>query len=285
MKTYAYFPGCSLERMARSYHVSTLEAAHKLGLEFKEVEDWNCCGATAYFHVDELLAYTLCARNLALAEREGADLVAPCSGCFKNMYFTNAHLKKEPELTEHVNAALEADGLTFSGTTKVRHLLSVFVDDVGLAEIKARVTHPLTGLRVAPYYGCQVLRPQKNGEDIEQPYFFEDLLSAIGATPAAYPTRLRCCGGSLIVTNRKAALAMVRDLLQSAVDQQAQVIATVCPLCQINLECYQRHVNRLFRTRFSVPVLYFTQLMGLALGVPARRLGVGTELTPALAVS
>lgn len=285
MKTYSYFPGCSLERMALSYHVSTLETARRLDVELKELEDWNCCGATAYFHVDELLAYTLCARNLAMAEREGADLVAPCSGCFKNMYFTNAHLKKEPDLAEHVNAALEADGLTFSGAIEVRHLLGVFVDDVGLPEIEKRVTKPLAGLRVAPYYGCQVLRPRKNGEDIEQPHFFEDLLSAIGATPVDYPPRLRCCGGSLIVTNRKAALAMVRDLLQNAVDQRAQVITTVCPLCQINLECYQRHVNRVFGTGFSVPILYFTQLMGLALGVPAQRLGIGTELTPALAVS
>lgn len=108
---------------------------------------------------------------------------------------------------------------------------------------------------------------------------------SIGATPVDYPPRLRCCGGSLIVTNRKAALAMVRDLLQSAVNQKAQVITTVCPLCQLNLECYQRHVNRVFGTGFSVPILYFTQLMGQALGVPAQRLGIGTELTPALAVS
>jgi heterodisulfide reductase subunit B len=284
MKTYAYFPGCSLERMARAYHLSALETARMLDIELEELEDWNCCGATAYFHIDELLAYTLCARNLALAEKKGRDLIAPCSGCFKNMYFTNAHLRKEPDLADHVNAALEADGLAFSGAVEVRHLLNVFVEDVGLTEIRSRVTRPLAGLRVAPYYGCQVVRPQKNHEDVEQPRFFEDLLAAIGATPVDYPPRLRCCGGSLIVTHRKAALAMVRDLLQSAVGQQAQVITTVCPLCQINLECYQRHVNRVFGTRFSVPILYFTQLMGLALGIPAERLGVGTELTPALAV-
>lgn len=286
MKTYSYFPGCSLERMAHSYHISSLETARRLDVELKELEDWNCCGATAYFHVDELLAYTLCARNLAMAEREGFDLIAPCSGCYKNMYFTNAHLKKEPDLAEHVNTALEADGLTFSGNIEVRHLISVFVDDVGLAEIKKRVTKPLTGVRVAPYYGCQVLRPQKNHEDVEQPRFFEDLLAAIGATPTAFPPRLSCCGGSLIVTNRKAALSMVRNLLQSAVDEKASVIATVCPLCQLNLECYQRHVNRAFGTNYSVPILYFTQLMGLALGASPQRLGIGTELiSPALAVS
>jgi len=284
MKTYSYFPGCSLERMAASYHVSTLETAQRLGVVLKELEDWNCCGATAYFHVDELLAYTLCARNLAIAEREGHDLVAPCSGCYKNMYFTNAHLQKEPDLAEHVNHALEADGLTFTGAIRVRHLINVFTEDVGLEEITRRVVRPLTGLRVAAYYGCQVVRPRKEHaelEEVEQPHFFEDLMSAIGATPVPFEHRLRCCGGSLIVTSRKAALAMVRDLLQNATDGQAQVIATVCPLCQLNLECYQRHVNRTFRTGFAMPVLYFTQLMGLALGASQQRLGIGTELVPA----
>lgn len=286
MRAYSYFPGCSLERMASAYHVSTVETARRLDVDLKELEDWNCCGATAYFHVDELLAHTLCARNLAMAEQEGRDLVAPCSGCYKNMYSTNAHMKKDPDLAEHINNALEADGLRFSGTIRVRHLIQVLVEDVGLGEIARRVTRPLSGLRVAPYYGCQVLRPRKDHEDVEQPRFFEDLLEAVGAVPVDYPPRLRCCGGSLIVTNRRAALAMVRDLLQSAAERQADVVATVCPLCQINLECYQRHVNRTFGTGFAVPILYFTQLVGLALGIPPQRLGIGTELvSPALAVS
>jgi len=145
------------------------------------------------------------------------------------------------------------------------------------------VSHPLKGLRVAPYYGCQLLRPQKDDaqEEAERPQLFEDLLSVLGAETVTYPYKLRCCGGSLIVTNRKAALAMVRDLLQSAAGAQAQVIATICPLCQINLECYQKQVNEEFGTEFSMSVVYFTQLLGLALGIPAKRLGIGTELVPA----
>jgi len=283
MRTYAYFPGCSLETMAESYNVSAVETARALGVELKELEDWNCCGATAYFHIDEILAHALCARNLAMAERENLDLVAPCSGCYKNLYFTNAHLKKDAELAEHINFALEADNLHFSGAIGVRHLIEVFVKDVGVGEIKKRVCNPLKGLPVAPYYGCQLLRPQKDNdqEQIERPQFFEGLLSALGAEPVTYPYKLRCCGGSLIITNRKAALAMVHSLLQSAVEEHAQVIATICPLCQINLECYQKQVNREFGTRFSLPVMYFTQLLGLALGIPAKRLGIGTELVPA----
>jgi heterodisulfide reductase subunit B len=288
MKKYAYFPGCSLEKMALSYHLSALETTRRLGVEFKELEDWNCCGATAYFHVDELLAYTLCARNLAMAEKEKLDLVAPCAGCYKNMYFTNAHLKSDPDLAEHVNYALEEDNLTFSGTVSVRHLIEVFVQDVGFEAIKAQVTRPLEELRVAPYYGCQILRPRKDHEDVEQPMFFENLLKSIGANPVNYPLKLRCCSGALLITNRKAALSMVRNLLQSAVDCKAGVIATACPLCQVNLECYQTQINREFGTNFNMPVMYFTQLVGLAMGIPAKQLGVGTELVstkPVLSVA
>lgn len=280
MKRYAYFPGCSLEKMALSYHLSAMETTRQLGVEFKELEDWNCCGATAYFHVDELLAYTLCARNLAMAEKEQLDLVAPCAGCYKNMYFTNAHLKGDPDLADHVNYALEEDNLKFSGSIAVRHLIDVFVNDVGPQEIKAHVTHPLD-LSVAAYYGCQILRPRKDHEDVEEPQFFEELMSAIGAHPVHFPPKLRCCGGALLITNRKAALSMVRNLLSSAVSSGAAVIATACPLCQVNLECYQKQVNQEFGTDFSMPVMYFTQLIGLAMGIPARQLGVGSELVSA----
>ena len=281
MKQYAYYPGCSLESLAIGYHLSAIEAARALGIELKEIEDWNCCGATAYFHVDELLAYTLVARNLAKAERVGLDFVAPCSGCYKNAYFTNAYLRQDPELAEHINFALEADNLHINGTTRVRHLLEVFVEDLGFEEIKKIVSRPLNGLRVAPYYGCQLVRPRKDGEDIENPQFFESLLSAIGAEPMEYTSKTRCCGGSLIISNRKAALDMVHNLLQDAVKHEADVIATICPMCNVNLELYQNNVNREYGTQFSIPVMYFTQLLGLALGITPGRLGVGKELVSA----
>ena len=278
MKQYAYYPGCSLESLAMSYHVSSIEAARELGVELKEIEDWNCCGATAYFHVDELLAYTLVARNLALAEKENLDFVAPCSGCYKNAYFTNAYLQQDPDLAEHINFALEEDNLHISGPINVRHLIEVFVEDVGFEEIKKRVSRPLKDLRVAPYYGCQLVRPKKDSEDVENPQFFEELLSAIGADPVEYGSKTRCCGGSLIITNREAALDMVYKLLQDAANREADVIATTCPLCNVNLELYQKQVNREFGTEFSIPIMYFTQLLGLALGIASGRLGIGKEL-------
>jgi len=148
---------------------------------------------------------------------------------------------------------------------------------VVLEEIESKVTHPLNGLRVAPYYGCQIVRPKKDHEDVENPQFFEDLMSAVGAEPIDYAYRLRCCGGSLIITSREAALTLVRDLLQSATNSDAAVIATACPLCQTNLECYQRLVNQEFGTDFKMPIMYFTQLIGLAMGLSPKKLGIGTE--------
>jgi heterodisulfide reductase subunit B len=285
MKEYAYFPGCSLEKTALSYHHSSLETAHKLGIELKELEDWNCCGATAYFHVDELLAYMLCARNLAMAEKDNLNLVAPCSACYKNTYFTNKHLKEDPDLAEHINVALKEDDLQFLGNIEVQHLMEVFVNDVGFEEIKKKVTQPLEGLQVAPYYGCQIVRPQKDDENVEQPEFFEELLTTIGATPVPYSLKMRCCGGSLIISSREAALSMVYNLVKNAIDVGASVIATACPMCQINLECYQQQVNQEYGTNFSMPVVFFTQLLGLALGVPNKKLGLGTELISATSLA
>lgn len=281
MKQFAYFPGCSLEKIALSYNQSTIETTSKVGVELKELEDWNCCGATAYFHVDELLANTLCARNLAMAEKDDLDLVAPCSACFKNTYFTNQALKKDHDLADHINVALEEDDLHFSGKIEVKHLLEVFTKDVGFEEIKAQVTHPLEGLRVAAYYGCQIMRPRKDHEDVEQPEFFEELMSAIGADPVPFPLKLHCCGGSLLISSREAALSMIRNLLKNADDNGAEIIATACPLCQINLECYQPQVNQEYGTNYHIPVVYFTQLLGLAFGLPNKAIGLGSELISA----
>ena len=282
MKRYAYFPGCSAETVSASYHLSAVETAAKVGVEFEEIEDWNCCGATPYTNVDELLANTLCARNLAIAERTGLDVVAPCNACFKNLYHANEHLKTDADLAEHLNFALEADDLHYAGSGRVHHLIHVFVREVGLDAIRKKVTHPLKGLKVAAYYGCQLVRPDReDGFDPAGPSYFEDLLRAIGAEAVPFAHRLRCCGASLMIGHRRAALAMVRELLRGAATAKADVIATACPLCQLNLECYQQDVNREFGTAYAIPVLYFTQLMGLAMGIGPKKLGIGTELVSA----
>lgn len=282
MTTYAYYPGCSLETMAGSYHVSAVEVADRLSVELEEIEDWNCCGATAYSSVDELLAQVLSTRNLAIAESSGrTDVVAPCSACFKNLFFANQHLADDPDLMEHMNYALEADDLHYDGGVQVHHLLGLFTDEVGLDAIREKVVAPFEGLKVAAYYGCQITRPVKPGQtmdDVEAPHFFEDLLEVLGAEVVPFARRLQCCGASLIATARKAALSMLRELLQSAVSAGADVIATACPLCQINLEAYQREVNHEHGTDFEMPVMYFTQLMGLALGATEKQLAIGSEV-------
>jgi heterodisulfide reductase subunit B len=287
MTRYAYYPGCSLETMAASYHVSSMEVAHLLGVELEEIEDWNCCGATAYSKVDELLATVLCARNLALAQQQGLDIVAPCNACYKNLWTTNAALRRDPDLAEHMNYALEADHLRYDGGVEVSHILHAFVTDEALATIRQKANGRVKGLKVAPYYGCQIARPRRPGlelKEVDDPGYFETLLKAAGADPVPYPYRLRCCGAALMVTNRRAGLSMLRDLLQGAVDAGAEVIATTCPLCQTNLECYQAEVNHAYGTGYSMPILYFTQLLGLALGVRPGKLGIGKELVSAKAI-
>jgi heterodisulfide reductase subunit B len=220
-----------------------------------------------------------------MAEKIGSEIVAPCSACYKNMYFTNVHLNEDPDLAEHINEALQEDNLSFSGKMVVKHLIEVFSNDVGSEEIKSKVIYPLSGLRVAPYYGCQILRPKKDHEDVEQPHYFEDLMSAIGATPVDFPLKLTCCGGSLLISSRPAAYSMIHNLLYDAQRAQADVIATACPLCQVNLECYQQQVNQEFGTHFSIPVVYFTQLIGLSMGITPKKLGFGKEfLSPKKAI-
>jgi heterodisulfide reductase subunit B len=225
----------------------------------------------------------LCTRNLAIAEQDHLDLVSPCSGCYKNHYFANASVKSNVDLADHMNFALEEDNLHYGGSIEVFHLMQVFTREVGFEAIRDQVSNPLKGLRVAPYYGCHLVRPHKPDQDngtLGGPRYFEDLLSALGAEPVHFPLRMRCCGASLIATSRKAALSMLRDLIQSAVDAKADVIATACPLCQINIECYQDGINDEFGTELSIPTMYFTQLMGLAFGIRPKRLGIGRELVP-----
>lgn len=282
MKKYAYFPGCSLEKMAIGYHQSSMETTQALDVELEELEDWNCCGATACFNLDDILANTLIARNLAMAEKQGLDLVAPCSACYKNSYATNNYVKEDEDLANHINFALEADNLQVSGDLNVYHLIDVFADEIGAEAIKNKVTTPLEGLKIAPYYGCQIVRPRKNGENVEDPQFFEEILTAMGAEAVDFANKTRCCGAALLITNRKAALNMIRILLQNALKSGAEIIATACPLCQVNLEVYQTQVNEEFGTDYSIPVLYFTQLMGLAFGIAPKKLGIGSELVSTL---
>jgi heterodisulfide reductase subunit B len=288
---YGYYPGCSLEKNAYSYHQSAMAATKPFGVEFDEVEDWNCCGATEYISLSLLGAYSLIARNLALAAKQdnSGQLVAPCSACFLNLNKTEHYLTDSPELAAKVNIALEAGGLHYDpGKLHIRHLLDVVVNDIGYNAIAEKVTKPLKGLRIAPYYGCMIVRPTFNNgfDDQEYPDTLDKLMSVLGATVVDYPMKAHCCGGHMTQISQSTGLELIRQLLQNAADYQADAIVTLCPMCQLNLDVYQIDVNKYFKTNYKIPVLYFTQMMGLAFGMSANELGIGKEFIdarPALA--
>lgn len=278
---YTYYPGCSLEATAKAYDTSTKAVAKKLGIRLNELEDWNCCGATAYMSVNEYLSFGISGRNLALAEAKGKDIVCPCSGCYTTLKKTNTYVNKYPKLKDEVNDALSTSGLKYGGTAKVRHLLDVIYNDIGLDNVKKKVSKPLSGLKVACYYGCQIVRPECDFDDPELPESMDKLTAALGAEPVYFPMKTRCCGGSLMGTKEKLALRMVKNLLISAYRNHADIMITVCPLCQINIDAYQSKVKDEFDVKFDMPILYFTQLMGLAMGVPKEDLKLETQIVSA----
>ena len=281
---YAYYPGCSLERSAASYQSSAMAVARKLGLAFQEIDDWNCCGATEYFAVNQLPAYALVARNLALVPKDLTELAAPCSACYVNLKKTNKYMGKYPDLADRVNQALAAGGLHYDpGRLRVRHLLDIIVHDVGYQALAERVVKPLAGLRVAPYYGCLVVRPDNGFDNPEHPTSLDRLLRTLGAEVVDYPLKAQCCGGHMTQISANVAYELIRRLLHNAAEYKADLIACVCPMCQLNLDAYQSNVNRHFGTDYHIPILYFTQLMALAFGLSAREAGLGSEIVSARA--
>jgi heterodisulfide reductase subunit B len=259
---------------SRAYDTSARAVAKVLDMDLIELEDWNCCGSTPYTVVDELSAFCCCARNLALAEKIGFDLVAACSDCYLILNRTNQHFKEYPEIRTKLSESLAAGGLEYHGSVKVRHILDVFANDVSSEDIKARVKVDLSSLKVAPYYGCQVVRPTPNFDDPEYPQSMDRLIESLGAQVVPYPLKTRCCGGSLILSEQDVALGLIHKLLDNAISNGADCIVTVCPFCHLNLDAYQSVVNKKFKTNFNIPILFFTQLMGIAFGIESKALGL-----------
>lgn len=285
MRYYTYFPGCSSsDGGAMAYNWSAQAVAKVLDAELIELEDWNCCGSTPYTSIDELASLCVSARNLALAEKRGLDLVTPCSSCYVILSRTNSHLKEYPDLRAKVQEALAVGDLDYHRTVRVRHLLDVIANDIGYDEIASRVKRNLGGLKVAPYYGCQVVRPGPGFDDTESPQSLDRLIESLGAEATPFPLKARCCGGSLIISEEDLALGLVHKLLDNASSNGAECIITVCPLCQTNLDVYQSRVNKKFKTHFNLPVLFFTQLMGVAFGIDDKALGLEKCIVPAKGV-
>jgi len=271
---YAYYPGCSLETAASPYDKSVREVFKALGINLHEIEDWNCCGATMYMSVNNTVAYSISARNLAIAQKMGMNVCAPCSSCYTILRKTNRQLCWDPKERDKINQALAAANLVYDDPVEVRHPLDILVNEIGLDTIRAKIVNSLVGLKVAPYYGCQVVRPYGYFDDVDDPVTMDKLLQALGAETTHFPGKVRCCGGMLMTTEENIALKLNLGLLQAAVDNDAEMIATACPLCQMNLEAYQDKINQTFGRKFSIPIVYFTHLVGVALGMSPVKMGL-----------
>ena len=282
---YAYYPGCSLHTGAREYDMSWRAVCEALGIELVAMEDWSCCGTVHVTSVDRLLSLALAARNLAIAEEMGLEIAAPCSGCYKNLRVANEALKTDAELRAKVNACLPRP---FQGSTAVKHPLYIILDDVGL-EALAQPARPLNGLRVAPYYGCVLTRPAaaQPVDHPEDPQGLDRLLRTLGAEVVPYyPAKTKCCGGAVLLSHTDVAIELTGKLLKQAKEVGAQCLAVACPMCQMALDAYQSRVERRLGERLDLPILYFTQLMGLALGIDEGRLGLGRLMvSPAKALA
>jgi heterodisulfide reductase subunit B len=277
---YLYYPGCSAEATGKAYDASTRAVFAKLGVELEELDDWNCCGATSYFSVREMESFAIAARNLSIAQKQGDDdLCVICNACYTTLAKTNRYMNESDEVFKAVNGALGAVDRAYDGQKAVRHVMDILINDVGLEAIAEKVTRRLTGIRVAPYYGCQFSRPMGTFDDVQFPTTMDRLFETLGADVITdYDAKTDCCGGMMMLTKPEGALRLCHELLTAAKQYGAEVIVAACPLCEMNLEAYQPKVNAMFGTDFNIPVLYFTQLAGLALGVDPRKLAIDRQV-------
>lgn len=278
---YLYYPGCSLKSSGKSYEESLLAVFKKLNVPVEEIEDWNCCGATNYMSINEGNAVSLIARNLAIAEKQGSeDLMAPCAACYMGLMKTKNYLDTDPQIKERVTEDLNKIGMKFENKIKVRHPLDILINDIGLNEIKNVVNEPLKGMKVASYYGCQLIRPFAEFDDQRDPQTMDNIVKALGAEAIDWPLKTRCCSGSMTSTMSEIGMRMSYLILKEAKDRGANMIVTACPLCQFNLEVFQSKMSRKFGEDVKIPVYYFTQLMGVAFGLSEKELGLQRMLSP-----
>jgi heterodisulfide reductase subunit B2 len=270
---YAYYPGCSLHASAGEYDLSTRELFKKLDIGLTEVPDWFCCGATPAHNVDELLSLSLCAKNLELAEKVEGDLAVACAACFSRLKTTQHVLSESAVKRKQVEKAIDAP-VPLSGN--VKHLLDILARDLGLERLGQAVAKPLAGLKVACYYGCLLTRPTDvpNLDCVEAPTIMEDVLQAVGAETVAWSHRLECCGANFTLSRPGVVVQLSHAILDSAKAAGADCIMVACPLCHGNLDIRQKEIEGVYSTHYALPVFYITQLVGLAAGLEADKLGL-----------
>ena len=285
--SYLYYPGCccTMKASGKAYEESLMAVFDELKVSREELKDWNCCGATMYMAIDQMQAFGMASRNLALAEQQATDgrpeIVTPCSACYVVLNKTKYFMQEYPQVSQPIVNALQGAGLSYRGKVKVRHPLDILVNDIGLETIRQHVKKPLTGLRVASYYGCLMIRPYSEFDAIHNPTSMDRLMEALGAEPVDWPLKTRCCGGSMTGTVEEAGLRLSYILLNEAERRGADVVITCCPFCQTNLECFQQRIKRKSKGGIEhLPVTYFTQLVGFAFGIPMRTLGFHRLFVP-----
>lgn len=283
--TYAYYPGCSAAGTGKPFEESLTAVLERLDVDLQELDDWNCCGASAAHSIDVDRSVALVARNLALAEAtkpdDGpVDLLTPCTGCFRAMLSAQGTLARQGAVAERVDHALDVIGMRYDRRVRVRHVVDLLAFEIGLDRLKGAVVAPLEGLRVASYYGCLLVRPDAPFDDPHAPTSMDDVMRAVGAEPVDWALKTRCCGGSCYGadpfsgTTPQGSLALSYAILREAKRRGADVIATACPLCQFNLEAFQNQMNREFGSDLDITVGYLTQFVGLALGIDEKTLGI-----------
>jgi len=273
---YLVFLGCVIPYRLSSYEISARKVLKKLGVELVEMPEFNCCG----FPMDPInhdLMLSLAARNLCLAERENLGILTLCNGCFSILNETNKVLAEDKALRERINGHLKEIGMEFKGTAKVKHLVHVLAEDVGFEKIKDAVNKPLTNLSVAQHSGCHIVRPAKyvdHGDDPENPTMLKNLIRLTGAECLDYMDETECCGNPIIGVNEEVPFQMAREKLGHIKAVKAQALITVCPFCHMMYDLNQPRIERTFNEEFGMPVLHYTQLLGLAMGLAPEELAL-----------
>ncbi|MCB2261748.1 MAG: CoB--CoM heterodisulfide reductase iron-sulfur subunit B family protein, partial [Candidatus Thiosymbion ectosymbiont of Robbea hypermnestra] len=273
---YAFYPGCSSQKGASAFNLmsSVRTMCEALDIRLNEIPDWNCCAASIGYAGGELPRLTLSARNLALAEKhlKGQDLVATCAACWLSTREAAERLEADTTLLAEANQALAEADLALENKTPIKHMIEVLIEDIGYATIGAKVTKPLEGIKIAGYVGCQTNRPFGiAGESFENPVYLDKLVDTLGgeAIPG-YEKKVQCCGGALAFSEPEKSQEMVKGIIEAAYDHGADLIATPCPLCRMNLEVYQPDINATYGTKFAMPVVYYSTLMAVAYGRNAK---------------
>ncbi len=286
----AYYPGCAAKGATPELYQSTMKVVERIGIEVEELTSFNCCGAGVIGEADPDLAYTLNARTLATAEALHLDIMTVCGTCQGTLGAANQALQKDEALRERINLKLkESTGLSYNGTVTVKHLQWILVKDFGLDALKKFITHPLTDISIAAFYGCYILRPDTSAQfdDWENPTSLENLIKTMGAFPVAYDGRTKCCGFPVFLEKEEIAISLTEKRVGEARQCGSDAMVTPCPLCHMSLDFNQEKAEKLHQEqeggahhKLEMPILHLPQLLGLAMGFTPEELGMKRHLVP-----